>query len=139
MSVKTIRKALADAVGKVSGIQTTPYILSSYTAPAAMVYGGEVTFDLSMGRGTDERKFVVRVVVPFTSDIGSQTLLDEFRDGAGARSFKAALEADDTLGGACQRLRVVSVGPDTVYGTSQGQVIGIGCEFQIDLLASGTS
>lgn len=137
-SVAAIRQALADALANITGFQTTPYILSNPTAPCAMVYSGQTIFDLSMARGTDERPMVVRVIVPFTSEIGAQASLDEFRAGSGSRSFKAALEADDTLGGVCQRLRVKSCSADTVYGNGQGGVLGIGCEFQIDLIASGT-
>lgn len=134
-----IRQALADAVAAVSGLQTLGYIIENPTPPCAMVYQGAIGYDLSAGRGSDSRPMVVRVIVPFGSDIASQMLLDEFRDPSGPRSFKAALEADKTLGGACQTLRVRSCTADTVYGNSLGKPIGIGCEFQIDLIASGTT
>lgn len=137
--VQAIRVALAGKIASIPGIQAEPYLLSNPTLPSAMVYCGETSFDRSFGRGLDELNLVVRVIVAFASDIGTQVNLDEFRAGSGARSFKAVLEADKTLGGVVQTLRVTGVSPDTVYGGLQGQVLGIGCEFQIVVTASGTS
>jgi hypothetical protein len=131
--VGAIRVALAAKLATIADLQVSAYMLSNPTPPCAMIYSGETSFDKAFHRGSDDLNLVVRVIVPFAADIGSQVNLDEYRAGSGARSFKAALEVDRTLGGAVQDLRVTGVSPDTVYGGATGQIIGIGCEFQIEV------
>ena len=118
---------MANNLAAVTGIQVSPYLLSQPTPPAAMIFADEIEYDLAFNGGAHGVGFVVRVIVPFTTDIGSQTSLDGFRGGTG--SVKEALEADSDLGGACDDLRVVSVGPDTIYAD------GVGCDFRVFVLA----
>jgi hypothetical protein len=129
-----LRQALATALGSIQGLQVSPYVLAAPTLPCAYIFADEIEFDYTMGRGTDHLGFVVRVAVPLGNDIGDQVNLDAYRAGSGSRSIKAAIESDSTLGGA---LRVTGVSRDTVYVT-EGQPPALGCEFRIELYATGT-
>lgn len=134
--VQAIRLGLAAALGTIPKLKVSPYVLSNPTPPCAYIFADDSDFDEAMGRGLDELVFVVRVVVPLSMDIGSQVNLDAYRAGSGARSFKQALEADDTLGGVCDSLRVTSISRDTVYVT-EGNPPALGCEFRVEIHAPG--
>lgn len=132
--VSDIRQELARALSTIKGLQVSPYVLASPTPPCAYIFADEIEFDYTMGRGTDRFGFLVRVAVPLVEDIGQQVNLDAYRAGSGPRSIKAAVEADSVLGGA---LRVTGVSRDTQYAID-GKPPALGCEFRIELYASGT-
>jgi hypothetical protein len=102
-----IRQALAanlqpaaDAIGG----QVSAYMLAQPTPPALEIYPDKFFYD--KGVHTDELIFKVRAIVGFTLDVGAQQTLDNMLDTAGPRSIKAALEAEPTLGGLVDDLRV---------------------------------
>ena len=133
--LSAIREGIKTRLETISGWQVSAYIQSSPTPPCAMVYADETLFDVAVD--TDAIPMVVRVIVPFATDIGAQVSLDEYRARSGDKSVKAALEAEPTLGGAIDDLRVESISADTVYGGLGGQTLGIGCEFRVYVIATG--
>jgi hypothetical protein len=89
-----------------------------------------------MARGIDTLPFVVRVTTGVVSDVGAQKKLDEYRAGSGARSIKQAIEADRTLGGACESLQVTGTsGPGIFAREGGGQVIAE--DWTVNVLARG--
>jgi len=62
-----------------------------------------IDYDLANARGLDGYYITVRAIVGLTTDQDAQITLDRWLDPAGV---KAALEADKTLGGVAQNLRV---------------------------------
>jgi hypothetical protein len=129
----TIRTALAAAVkGLVPNVQSLAYLPSNPTAPGAYVCDGEVDYDLAMGGGMDELQFIIVVLVGYTTDQGAQAKLNAFRDpNAG---IKAAVEADTTLGGACDTCRVEKASKSQLYGRESGPA-ALGCEFTVAVYA----
>jgi hypothetical protein len=101
-----IREGLAENLRVIKGVQVSAYLLAAPTPPCLQVLPGEVEYDKAMRRGEDSNFYKVQALVSLTSDIGSQQLLDELREGSGARSVKAAIEARPALGGACSDLHV---------------------------------
>lgn len=133
-----IRSELADALRNVfTDYQVTGYVLESPVAPGFEIDIDPegINYDQAMGRGLDEWWWVVRGFVSGSSDIGGQRNRDEMLRSSGARSVKAALEQDRTLGGACHALRVVEALPRswTVGDTEQL----IGAEWRVRLMAAG--
>lgn len=106
MSVATIRQGLADALSVIPEVQVSPWVLSEPTPPTMQIRSGEVQYDLTMHRGWDQHTMIVQALVPFSSDIGGQMLLDAWMAPAGPTSVKEAVEADVTLGGACDQVHV---------------------------------
>jgi hypothetical protein len=135
--VAAIRSGLKTRLETLTDWQVSAHILSSPTAPCAMIYEGETEYDATIGDSDGDHNLVVRVIAPFASDVQAQRILDEFRSATGPRSVKQAIEGDSTLGGICDDVRVVGVSPDTVYGGLQGQPIGIGCEFRVLVVGTG--
>ena len=111
-TVADLRAGLrANIKATVPNLQVSAYILSSPSPPGVHIFPGETRFDLAMNRGLDEYDFVIQAFVAWTTDQGSQSLLDDLRDPIAARSLKAAIESDLTLGGHCADLRVVNISP----------------------------
>src|SRR4051794_37550969 len=95
-----IRNAFADALTAIgTDVQVSAYLLATPTMPTLQVLPRSMTYDRAMHRGVDTREFIVQGFVPLNEGDESQRLLDEFLAPVGARSVKALLELDKTLGG----------------------------------------
>lgn len=112
--------------------QILPYPISSLNPPCAWVDGGEVEYDLAMGRGLDKQTFKVTVAYPFNEAESGQKQLDNLRDGTGALSVKTLLESDRTLGGAVQATHVTALSAIKLYDRASGPTL-IGCEWTVDV------
>jgi hypothetical protein len=87
-------------------IQSTGYMLGSPTPPSIEILPGDVSYDLVGSRGLDELTMVVRLTVAIGLDIAAQKLLDQYLAPSGTNSVKTLIEANPTLGGTVQDLRV---------------------------------
>jgi hypothetical protein len=76
------------------------------------------------------------VLVPSPSDIDAVVNLDPYLAGSGARSIKAAIETDTTLGGACGGLQVTRHEGEQVV-VREGQPPALGAEFRVEINAHG--
>lgn len=105
MILNDVLDALAGAVDTIAGLRVYAYPADAIQPPAAIVGLPETPFDITMG-GDDEWMVPVFVVVGKVSDRASRTALCEYVNPTGASSIKAAIEADKTLGGACDSVSV---------------------------------
>lgn len=110
MSVDTILVNLVTAaktvnevrgLGKIRGFDYYP---DSFPAPAFIVANHSIDFDAAFGRGTDKVTVTCLMVVQRASERTARKALSTY-----VPALKAALEADRTLAGAAQTLRVVSM------------------------------
>lgn len=97
----TIRE-ITDGIGTV--LKTIPNLRVPKRVPdtvdpdtAVVRYAG-TNFDTTMNRGSDDENYIIQIFTSRASDRGQDALI-EYCDREGARSVKAALEADHTLGG----------------------------------------
>ncbi len=135
-TLQAIREGIAANLETLNGVQQSAYLLANPTPPAAEVQPGEIEYDLAMGRGLDRWNLTVRVFVGFTSDKGAQIRLDKMLAPSGVDSVKAAIEAEPTLGGACDDLHVKRCTGYRLYNRA-GQAAVLGAEWEIEVLASG--
>lgn len=102
-----IRHGLAAAVANASGIKRVwPYVVDQVTdVPAAYVAASEPTlYNTTYGKGGTESNLVVVVVAGRVDAEASQAFLDQAEsqfEGGDVLGVKDAIEADRTLGGAC--------------------------------------
>jgi hypothetical protein len=128
-SFSQIREGLAANLRTIrigSNIQpnVSAYMLSNPIPPGIQVFPGPLEYDLAMRRGVDQPTWIVQAFVAFTTDIGSQALLDELCAPTGTGSVKSAVEADKTLGGAVASLQVTGMsGYRVVTADSGGMVV----------------
>lgn len=134
-----IREGLrANIEAGVTDFQVSAYMLANPTPPTIHLFPEEVMYDEAMRRGLDEIRITVQAFVGLVSDQGAQVRLDELLAPAGAGSLKAAVEADPTLGGTVDDLRVVGATGYKVYSVG-GQVSTVlGCEWTVHVIAIGT-
>lgn len=94
-----------------------------------------ITYDLAGSRGADEWYWSVQAFVAAGIDKAAQMRLDELLASAGDLSVKAALEVDDTLGGAVSDLRVISAKGHQIFEARAG--VALGSTWTVHMLANG--
>jgi hypothetical protein len=131
VTMAQIRTALAANLDAIPSVQASPYMLANPTPPTVWVVPDETDYDEAMQGGLDVVKVTIQAFAGLVADQAAQKLLDEMLDPTGSSSVKATVEADKTLGGMVQDLRVtrhhgyqVYQRPNLGSGTSTGQVIG---------------
>lgn len=137
-ALSDIREGLAATLKPIPGLHESAYLLSNPTPPAAEIQPSETEYDHAFGRGCDEWTFVIRVFVGATSDIGAQKRLDGMLASSGASSIKAAVEADPTLGGVVEDLRVTRCTGYRVFAREGGAGV-LGAEWEVSIVARGES
>ena len=98
-TLATIRAAIADAC-ETLGLHSFGYITDDITTPAAVVARTTVTYDSTMGRGSDDLTFRVSVFVDRTDEVGAQQFLDELVEPGTSMTLKTILEDSDTVAAA---------------------------------------
>jgi hypothetical protein len=134
-TIAEIRAGLAANLTTIDGFQveaTGAYMLGAPTPPSIEAFPEESEYDLTMQRGTDGRNWTVRAFVGLATDIAAQKKLDLLLAPSGPMSVKAAVEADRTLGGVIDDLRVTR---DTGYRLYQPtpQIQVLGCEWTVEI------
>ena len=107
-SVATIADGLKVRLATISGVRAYSYQPEQLNPPFAYPILNGVSYHQTMGMGSAVTQFdwSVYVVVGRWVDRVAMTNLDDFLSPTGAKSIRAALEADRTLGGACSDLVV---------------------------------
>lgn len=105
MILNDVLDGLAAAVDTITGLRTYAYPADQVAPPAAVVGLPDSPFDIDMG-GSNEWSVPIFVVVGKVSDRASRTALCAYVTPTGATSIKSAIEADKTLGGACDSVAV---------------------------------
>lgn len=115
MTPSAVRQGLATALDTITGLRSFDYVPDGISPPAAVVEPIEVTYhEANVSTGLNYYRAYVLVIVGRMSDRSSQDRIDAYLDNTGASSIRAAIEADRTLGGACQTLQVVEALPRSV-------------------------
>ena len=105
-TVSELRDGLAANLAAIRGLRTSALVPDQVNPPIAVVTLDSITFDESYQRGLDQYRFTVVVVVGRVAERSAQNNLDAYLAPSGSTSIKAAIEADRTLGGKAQTLRV---------------------------------
>lgn len=118
MNPSTVRTNLKTALTAISGLRVFDYVPDSTNIPTnnafAIVGQLSMNYDYTLNRGFDSASCQIIVVVGRMSEKDGQSRLDGLLASSGSTSIKAAVEADKTLSGAVQTLRVVSASPGTI-------------------------
>lgn len=110
MNPSTVRDNLKTALATISGMRCLDAVPDSVNIPTngavAIVGMLDLTYDFTLNRGFDSATCSILVVVGRMSESAAQDRLDAYLASDGSSSVKAAIEADKTLSGAVQTLRV---------------------------------
>ena len=131
-SLAAMRRALADACASV-GLNATGYITDDINTPAAVIARTQVDYDQTLGRGSDQFGFTIRVYVDRTDEIAGQQLLDMLVEPGTSSTLKTAIETQsvfDAAGVHFFRVRTAS----EVQVTQLGQIGYLTVEFDLEVM-----
>lgn len=135
LNMNAVMDGLGAALATISNLRVFDYPADTVHPPAAVVgLPTEVPYDVSKARGFDQATFPVFVVVGGAFSRPARDALGPYLDGAGAKSVKAAIETDRTLGGACSTLRVRN-GRTDGSGITVAGVRYTGAIFEVEVVA----
>lgn len=136
-----IRAGLAAAIkAAITDAQCTGYVVAN---PAPPFFDIELSpdgieYDQAMARGLDHWLLVVRGVVTLGDGVAAQKNLDDWCASSGTSSVKAAIEADKTLGGKVETLKVTRLAgyaPVSVAQHPNNRYLG--AEWTVEIYARG--
>lgn len=133
-SVTSIRNGLATRLNTITGLTAHAVVKGQIVPPAAVIELETINFDATMGRGSDDFVFTVKLLVSASATPDAQAKLDGYLAGSGATTtVRGAVDADDTLSGVVHFARVATV---RQYGLIEyAGVQYVGCEFLIEVTA----
>lgn len=134
MKPSEVREGLKKNLQEIDGLRCYDIIPDLPQPPAAIVGQLDFTFDLNNSRGLDQANLDVYVIVQRFSERTAQDNLDKYLQGSGSFSIKAAIEADPTLDGACDTLRVTSAESGTY---TAGDIEFISYRYRITVYGQG--
>jgi len=127
VTVAAIRGGLVTALETViDRVYDFPY--AQPVPPMANVALDDLQYDEAMQGAADRYRFVVRLLVGRADDRSAVIELDPY-----LASVPAAINADHTLGGACDSARVEEARNYGVYVVAETNLLGV--EFVIDVIA----
>ena len=103
-----VLNGLKDRLATISGLRTFSFQPPQLNPPVAFPVITQVNYHRAMGGGLVVYDCVVYVIVGRYTDDRANADLDGYLAFSGAKSIRAALEGDETLGGVAQSLTVNS-------------------------------
>jgi hypothetical protein len=133
-TVSAIRDGLKTRLESITGLRAHDTVPGDFSPPGAIVEPDEpvIVFDSTFGRGSDELYFSVLVLVQMGTVRTAQDNLDAYLSPSGASSIKAAVEADERLGGIVSFARVTRADGYGTYEFNKVQYAGV--RFRIEVL-----
>lgn len=128
-----IRQAMGTALEAIPNLRIRPLIPALVTPPMAIVQPQRIEYDLNAQRGLNRYTFTVTVFVVKADDRVAQLKVDPYVAPTGNLSVKAALEADRTLGGKVDTLRVTDV--SNYSSTDANDVLYLAVDFEVEVYA----
>jgi hypothetical protein len=103
-TVTQVAEGLRVRLDTISGLRCFNYQPEQLNPPVAFPSLSQVEYHRAFKGGNVQMMWTVHVVVGRYTDSRSYELLDDFLSYDGAKSIRACLEADKTLGGICETL-----------------------------------
>ena len=118
-TVNAVATAITAKLATINGLRTYTYQPEQVTPPVAYPELTQVVYHRTMGKGTalTQMEWLIHVIVGRYTDRTAHDLLDQYLSATGAKSVRAAIESDDTLGGVAQAI-ILSTSADITSLTS---------------------
>lgn len=133
-TVGQIATAISSALTTISGLRTTAYLSDSVNPPVAMVGIEDVDYHGAFASGDIQHTFTIFLILSRASDRAGIEAMENYMSNDGAFSIRAAVEADQTLGGVVQTSVLTKSGPPLPI--SMGGVPYISVPFTVIVHAS---
>lgn len=109
-TISAVAAGLKDQLRTIPGLRVADYIPDNPNPPQAIMSISDVTFHRAFAGGDPVYQFTITIIVARSSERIAQDRLDAYCSWDGNQSVRAAIEADQTLGGACQSVIVERAG-----------------------------
>jgi hypothetical protein len=130
-TINQVAEGLKTALDTIAGLRCFSYQPEQENPPMAFPILDRVTYHKAFQGGDMVADWTVVVVVGRYLDRTAFKTLDDFLSFSGAKSIRAALEADKTLGGICQTLIVQSSADVTSLSAADAEFLQI--RFQVEV------
>lgn len=135
MSLYDVMQGLATALKEVAGLRVYDFPSDRVETPAAVLSLPETPYDVTLGGRSDEWTFPLWVLVAKADDKAAYGEMVSYLDAEGDHSIRAMIEADPTLGGACDTAQVIRARP--LFATVAGTEF-LAVEFTVEVYGAGT-
>lgn len=117
--LRDLRTAIAAKLDTIVGLRVYDFPSDRIEPPAAVLSLPETPYDVTFGGRSDEWNFPLWILVAKADDKAAYGEMVDYLEAEGSKSVRAILEADRTLGGACDTIAVVGAKPmfATIAGT----------------------
>lgn len=129
-----IRNGIAARLSTISGLYTHSFIPDQIYPPVAVAGPVSVSYDTSYNRALDTLLWDVIVIVGRVDERTAQSALDDYCEPSGAKSIKAAIEGDRTLGGNVVDARVTDL--TSYQSLAIGEEQYLAATFRISIIAN---
>jgi len=130
--ITTIRQKLAENLGTITGLRTSPVLIDNPSPPIALVNLNTIDYHDDFGNGV-VLNFSVQVIVGRSAERNMQRKLDAYLAPTGEQSVKAGVESNRTLDGSCDDLVVTTA--NAIGSLTINDQLYLAAEFQITVYA----
>lgn len=130
MNLHDLREAAKTTIAT-TGLRGTPYTPDQINPPSFWVANATINYQDVLGGGTAKVTMSVVVALSSAEAQRSEQTLDDYLSTDGARSIYAAVEADPTLGGACDSAALLTMDETGVVEIAGQQYIGAKCTLEV--------
>lgn len=118
-TLREVQTGVAEALRSIEGLRVYDFPSDRIEPPAAVLSLPETPYDVTLGGRFDEWTFPLWILVAKADDRAAYGEMVDYLEAEGDRSIRAAIEADRTLGGACDTAAIIRTRPlfATVAGT----------------------
>ena len=128
-TVSQVATGLAARLGTITGLRTYTYQPEQLNPPFAFPTLNRIEYHRAFAGGDVVMDWTVNVIVGRYVDRNSFAILDDYLSYSGAKSVRAAIEGDKTLGGVCQTLVLPSGANITSLSSADAEFLQI--QFQV--------
>jgi hypothetical protein len=128
-TVSQVATGLANRLATISGLRTSAYQPEQLNPPFAFPTLNRIEYHRAFSGGDVVMDWTVNVIVGRYVDRNAFATLDDYLSYSGAKSVRAAIEGDKTLGGVCQTLVLPSGANITSLSSADAEFLQI--QFQV--------
>jgi hypothetical protein len=132
--ISQVKDGLKTAINTVSGLRAFDYQPDQVNPPFAWPTLDTITYhQTGMNNGGVVMNFTVTLVVNRAAERVAQDQLDRYMSWDGAKSLRAAIEADRTLGGVCDDLIVTNA--ENLTNIDANDTLYLAVDFKVTVYA----
>jgi hypothetical protein len=133
-TISQVKDGLKTAINTVSGLRAFDYQPDQVNPPFAWPTLDTITYhQTGMAAGGVVMNFTITLVVNRAAERVAQDQLDQYMSWDGAKSLRAAIEADRTLGGVCDDLIVT--GAENLTNIDANDTLYLAVDFKVTVYA----